>query len=120
VNDYTGPTSLEGGTVTVEALTNADQPSPLGAASADPANLVFAGGLLDYVGPAATIDRGFTIAGDSGLRHDNNLTFTGRIAGSGAGNLNKSGADAPKFSRLGNDVFGSSGVFLAKGGKLIL
>lgn len=118
-NDYTGVTTIQGGTVTVNQLTNGGVAGPLGAATSAAGNLVLSGGTLEYTGPATTTDRGFTITGPGGIRHENNLTFTSQILSSGGGNLVKSGAGEMKFTHLGNNVFGTAGAFLVKGGKVI-
>lgn len=94
-NDYTGATRFEGGTTTVGTLTNGGVAGPLGAATAAPEKLVFAGGTLDYTGGAVSIDRGLSIqAVDntvvSGLNLAADLTTSGQIAGT-LGKLVKSG-----------------------------
>ncbi len=110
LNDYTGVTRLQGGTLSIDSLTNGGQPSSIGAATADPANLVLAGGTLEYTGPATTIDRGFTLnAVDSGLTIDNDLTLTGPIT-TIQGSLNKSGAGDLTFSNSGTNTIGAGGV----------
>ena len=91
-NTYTGITTLTAGTTSVDTFTNGGVASSLGAATADPANLVFNGGTLNYTGPAATSDRGFTVAGDNSvLSIANDLTINGEIATTG-GNFTKTGA----------------------------
>src|SRR5262249_19768123 len=47
-NDFTGPTVIGGGTVSVSRLTNSAVASSIGAATFDPTNLVFFDGLLSY------------------------------------------------------------------------
>ena len=63
VNDYTGPTVIAAGTVSVTNLANGGQPSAIGASSAASANLVLSGGTLSYSGPAKTINRGYAVQG---------------------------------------------------------
>jgi fibronectin-binding autotransporter adhesin len=60
-NDYTGPTVISGGTVSVANLANGGQPSAIGKSSAAASNLVLAGGILSYTGPAVRIDRGYSV-----------------------------------------------------------
>lgn len=60
-NDYTGPTRIEGGTLVLTNLAPAGQPSPIGAASAAPTNLVLAGATLRYEGAPAQTDRGYSL-----------------------------------------------------------
>ncbi len=110
LNDYTGVTRVQGGTLTIDTLTNGGEPSAIGAAAADPANIVLAGGTLVYTGPAATIDRGFTVgAVESGFTFDNDLTLTGQFATT-EGGLNMLGAGSLTFSNSGTSVIGSGGA----------
>ncbi|RYD63849.1 MAG: hypothetical protein EOP83_11130, partial [Verrucomicrobiaceae bacterium] len=92
-NDYTGATTLSGGTTTVAVLSNSGVASSLGAPSTSPDKLVFNGGTLVYTGGNVTTDRGFTVSGaDSVFSHASDVTFTGRVDGVDGGNLNKTGA----------------------------
>lgn len=108
-NSYTGVTTLAGGTTTVDTLTNGGVASSLGAATSDPANLVFGGGTLNYTGAATTTDRGFSTALGTevgGLVNANDLTLTG-VAGGGTGSIAKSGAGNVNFTNLTANTFGS-------------
>ncbi len=102
-NTYTGVTRLEGGTTTVDVLTNGGVASPLGAATAAPANLVLAGGTLAYTGGALTLDRGLTIAGTSGLVHAANLTLSGPLLRS-SGGITKTGAGDLTLTNAINEI----------------
>ena len=85
-NNYTGPTMIGGGTLSVSYLPNGGLASPLGATSNDPTNLIFAGGTLGYTGTSAGTDRGATLNGSGGIIDVTNgttLTLNGVIAGSG-------------------------------------
>ena len=62
MNTYTGATVLGIGVLEANTLADGGLPSSIGAASADAANLVFAGGTLRYTGPSIAIDRSFTYA----------------------------------------------------------
>jgi fibronectin-binding autotransporter adhesin len=62
-NDYTGITTLSGGTLSVALLANGGSPGALGAAGTDPANLLLNAGTLRYTGPTNSTDRGATLAG---------------------------------------------------------
>ena len=109
VNDYTGVTSLEGGVTTVDTLTNGGVPSALGAASSDPANLVLAGGSLNYTGAATSTDRGITLGAElSGLSHTNDLTLSGTIVTPFLGGLVKGGAGAITFTNPGANQIGKA------------
>lgn len=92
LNDYTGVTTLEGGTTLVPTLANGGSASSIGASPAAAANLVLNGGTLEYTGPSAGTDRGITIAGaNSGLTTAGDLTLSGPVVTTG-GNLVKAGA----------------------------
>ncbi|MES2476780.1 MAG: hypothetical protein V4640_13435 [Verrucomicrobiota bacterium] len=105
-NTYTGVTTLAGGVTTVATVENAGAASPLGAATAAPANLVLSGGTLAYTGPADVIDRGFTIAANnSTLSIVNDLEITGGVASTG-GNFIKLGAGNLKITNNSPNVIG--------------
>ncbi len=92
-NDYTGVTTLSGGTTTVGTLTDGGVASPLGAASAEETYLVLNGGTLEYTGGNVAIDRGITIgSAGGGISNATNLTLAGVVAGSTGGSLKKTGA----------------------------
>ncbi|MFO1513125.1 MAG: autotransporter-associated beta strand repeat-containing protein [Verrucomicrobiota bacterium] len=61
MNDYTGVTRIEGGTLNVTNLANGGQASPIGKSSSAANNLLLAG-TLSYSGAAAASDRGYTVA----------------------------------------------------------
>ena len=110
-NNYTGQTRLEGGTVTVATLTNGGVASPLGAASASPSSLAFAGGGLVYTGGSTTIDRGWSYDSLSenalsSINIANNLTVTGQITAPNQGKLQKLGAGTLTFTFPGANVLG--------------
>ena len=93
-NTYTGVTTLQAGTVSVASLANGGSASPLGASSSAASNLVFDGGTLQFTGPNAGTNRGFTINGGKTAVIDvstaaTNLTVAG--AGTGSGALAKNG-----------------------------
>jgi autotransporter-associated beta strand protein len=84
-NDYTGITTIAGGTLVVTNLANGGQPSAIGAASAAPENLVLAGGTLSYAGAPAAANRGYSVqAARSAIDAQSNLSLGGNvIAGPG-------------------------------------
>lgn len=117
-NDYTGVTRLEGGTTTVDVLTDAGVASPLGAAAAAPANLVLAGGTLAYTGASTTINRGIMLdATNSTINLTNNLTVTGGITSGLLGNLYKTGAGTLNITNPGTNNIGAgaSGLMVTAG-----
>jgi autotransporter-associated beta strand protein/T5SS/PEP-CTERM-associated repeat protein len=110
-NNYTGQTRLEGGTVTVGTLTNGGVASPLGAASASPSSLVFAGGGLVYTGASTTINRGWSYDSplenaESSINIANNLTVTGQITAPNQGKMQKLGAGTLTLNFPGANVLG--------------
>lgn len=110
-NDFTGATTLTGGILSVATLPDGGVASPIGASSADPANLRFNGGQLLFTGPNATTDRGFSITGlNSSIHTDTDLTFTGRIVGT-AGQISKLGTGTLTIAHSGTDpnTFGGTG-----------
>jgi len=101
LNDFTGPVTIEEGSVSVGLLANAASASPLGKGT-----LVLAGGTLNYTGPAVTIDRGFqinagpTAATSSELVLASNVTMTGPVTATN-GKLRLSGAGILTLSNAG-------------------
>lgn len=86
-NDYTGQTIVGGGTLAIGLLGAAETPSAIGAANADPTNLVINSGTIRYFGPSTGINRGITI-GSTGATIDvsnaaTTLTISGTITGDG-------------------------------------
>jgi fibronectin-binding autotransporter adhesin len=93
-NTYGGPTAINGGVLSVNALANGGVASPIGLSSNADANLNFAnGGLLRYTGPTLSIDRGFTLnAGGGGFEIENAATtLTVFDSGTGTGGFVKAG-----------------------------
>lgn len=80
-----GATGTTGGQLEISSINNAGQPGPLGSASADPANLVFNGGRLIYMGTSGSTNRGFTLegAGTIDVSFDT-LTMSGKATGPGS------------------------------------
>ncbi len=113
-NDYTGPTVISGGAVSVSRLDNGGAPSPLGAAAVESTNLVLSSGTLRYTGGSTTTDRGATFSGAGAIfdvvNAGTTLTWTGTNAGSGA--LIKSGAGTLVLSA--NNSF-AGGTVLSNG-----
>ena len=85
-NTYTGPTILAGGVLATPSLANSGTASGLGAATADPNNLVFNGGTLDYFGGSTGIDRGILLTNSGGtfdVTNGSTLTLNGVLTGNG-------------------------------------
>lgn len=95
-NDYVGVTTIAGGTLAVNTLTNGGIASGIGAASNASENLVLTtDGRLRYTGGNVATDRGFTLALGNGRidveQAATTLTISGVAAGSG-NNFIKDGA----------------------------
>lgn len=123
-NTYTGPTVIGGGgTLVVSNLADGLSPSALGASSADPANLVFAGGTLSYGGPATVINRGYRLEGaNSAFDLKADLTLSGAVTATG-GTFAKTGPGTLTFSAAGMNtlsVGGGAGAFDVRDGKVVL
>lgn len=91
-NSYTGPTILGGGVLEATTLAIAGSPSSLGAAAADPNNLVFHGGTLRYLGETVATDRPATLNAGAVVdvaSNETSLTLNGALTG--AGGLTKAG-----------------------------
>ena len=100
VNLFTGGVTISAGTLAIQGISNGGQSGFLGAASADPANLVFDGGTLTLsaIGTTQTTDRGFsitagktatfTVANNSSLRLSGSVpATTGGLTMAGTGSL---------------------------------
>lgn len=109
-NDYTGVTTLAGGTLIATTLANGGIASSIGAADSIEENLIFNGGTLYYTGASTTIDRSFvTTAAGGGIGTDNNLTISGS-AFSQNGNFRKSGPGNLTLTHDGNNIFGGGAL----------
>lgn len=86
-----GFSGTTGGNLEIASVSNGGVASPLGAASADPANIVFNGGRLIYTGDTESTNRGFTLQGTGTIDvASSSLEFSGVVTGSGS--LTKAGA----------------------------
>lgn len=86
-NSYTGPTVLNGGVLQVTNLALSSSPSSIGAAISDPSNLVINAGVLQYVGPTTSTDRGMTLTNTGGtidVVAGTTLTLNGTVVGNGS------------------------------------
>lgn len=111
LNDYTGVTRIEGGTLSVDVISNGGVASPLGAATSASSNLVLAGGTLTYTGATTTTDRGFLIdANNSIFNTTNDLTVTGTVSSGLVANFNKAGAGKLTIAGVGSNTIGSVGA----------
>ena len=145
VNLFTGGVTISGGALGIPGISDGGQAGFLGAASADPANLVFDGGTLTLstIGTTQTTDRGFSIAGgktatftvanNSSLRLSGSVPVTTgglTMAGNGklilAGNMSYSGTTTVSAGTLvidgtlgsGSSVFAAAGATLGGSGTI--
>jgi len=104
-NTYTGPTSIQGSTLSVDCLANGGTASGIGASNNAATNLVFNNAVLAYTGGTVTTDRGFQLAAGIGAVRVADaaatLTFSGTIIGGGS--LRKDGAGTLVLS--GNNTY---------------
>jgi T5SS/PEP-CTERM-associated repeat protein/autotransporter-associated beta strand protein len=119
-NDYTGVTTVSGGTLSVPTLTDGGLASPIGAADSFEENLVLNGGTLYYTGTSTTIDRGFIVTGSGGgIGTDDDLTISGSFF-STAGNFTKSGPGTLTLTSDFSNTLASGGISNVANGTLAL
>ncbi|RVI65210.1 autotransporter outer membrane beta-barrel domain-containing protein [Sinorhizobium meliloti] len=102
-NDYTGPTTVSGGRLSVDCIRDGGEASDIGASDAAASNLVLTTeGVLRYTGDTVTTDRGFHLAGGWGgievVDGATTLEFTGNVTNASTGGLVKSGSGTLKLS----------------------
>jgi autotransporter-associated beta strand protein len=120
-NTYTGPTIIgDDAILSIGTIANGGVASPLGASSADPANLVLGDpvnsnpGRLRYTGPTATTNRGMTFGINALIdvaEVGTNLTVTGQLTGNGP--LIKTGPGTLTLTSTDNDF--AVGAFVNAG-----
>ena len=110
-NNYTGTTTINGGTLSASLLANGGLPSSIGASSSAASNFVLqGGGVFQYAGPSVNIDRGFTVgAGGAAidivngtqLQFGSSLVLDGTLTKTDSGTLrltNYNGSTVPSGS----------------------
>lgn len=110
-NDYTGVTTVTGGTLAVSTLADGGQVSSIGKSSSDSANLVLgAGGRLRYLGGTVSTDRGLTLKAASGRIDVSSAATTLTVSGivTGASLLNKEGDGTLVLSGANNYTGGTT------------
>jgi fibronectin-binding autotransporter adhesin len=109
-NSYTGSTNVGAATLSFGTVANGGSPSSIGAATADPANLILEGGKLVYTGATGSTDRGFTLGSGGGTVTNSTagttLSFGGTIL-NGANNLTLGGAGNLAFGGVLNGTTGT-------------
>jgi autotransporter-associated beta strand protein len=121
-NTYTGRTVLGGSTLVATSLANGGSASSIGSSSASPTNLLFAGGALRYTGPAASINRGYSVSSGGTLDVEGNLTLSGPITAT-AGNFTKSGAAQLTYTSAGINnlsMGGGGGAYAVGNGTVVV
>lgn len=128
VNDFTGVTRVEAGTLSVATIGNGGAASAIGSSSAAPTNLVLAGGGINYTGATATTDRGFTYLspGETAVNSSfgvsnasTNLKFTGTIDAKTVG-FYKKGPGTLTLGISGTQALSTGGPFQIHEGTLAL
>ena len=118
-NSYTGPTVIDGGVLWVTNLANGGSPSAIGAASANPTNLVLNGGTLEYSGADVSANRGYLDGDTNGvvdIEANGNLTLTGAVADiPGAGFVKAGPAQLTYAGTNTSTLAGSLGYSVAQG-----
>lgn len=117
-NGFTGPVLLSAGTLVVSNLANGGVASAIGASSANPTNLVLAGGALSYAGPSVTNNRGYNlqynynsngIVLNSSMDLQGNLTLTGPATAAPNSSFAKSGpAELTYAGSVANELSGGA------------
>ncbi|HWH68095.1 MAG TPA: autotransporter-associated beta strand repeat-containing protein, partial [Candidatus Sulfotelmatobacter sp.] len=111
-NDYTGPTVVAGGVLSVNKLANGGSPSSIGASSANPTNLVLANGTLSYSGPAVAINRGYSVQDtNSAIETLGDLTLSGLVTVNPVGGFGftKTGPAQLTYTTAGSNYLSASG-----------
>jgi fibronectin-binding autotransporter adhesin len=83
-NSYTGPTTVNGGTLAVNSIANGNAASSIGASGSAAGNLVLNGGTLQYLGAGNSTDRLFTLGPSSTSALDASGTGALHFANTGA------------------------------------
>ena len=111
-NTYNGITTVSAGTLTANSLANGGSASSIGASSASAANWILGPATLRYTGPAATINRGYTLAAGNSpvraaiMRLDNDLTISGQCT-SPSGAFLKTGPGTLRYTYPGEQTLAS-------------
>ena len=105
-NNFTGPVTISAGILSVTNLANGGSPSPIGASSASPTNLVIGDGVLSYNGTPVAVNRGFTVEGTNAtVDAEDNLTLGGNVTA--VANLTDGGSGFTKVGPALLDLTGS-------------
>jgi autotransporter-associated beta strand protein len=104
-NNYTGSTIISNGILVITNLADGGSPSPIGASSASPTNLVVRT-TLEYAGAPVTANRGFTIASaNTVIDAEGNFNLGGQVVASAGSALHKIGSATFGLKTVGNNEF---------------
>ncbi len=105
-SSYSGSTTINGGGLLVNCLTDGGSNSSLGASSAAAGNLVINGGYLQYVGTGNSTDRQFTLGGSASLYSSGTgaIAFTNTAAVAQAGTANAPRTLTLRGANTGNNI----------------
>lgn len=113
-NDYTGPTVINGGTLTVSSFADAGKPSSIGASTADASNLVIHQATLKIDAYNTATDHAITLTDTATINVVNaSGSFSAKGVIQGTGCLVKDGAGQLNFNYPGENPF--AGIILRKG-----
>jgi fibronectin-binding autotransporter adhesin len=101
-SNYTGITTLAGGSLGVTKLANGGSNSSIGAATSDAVNLVFNGGELSYTGTSDSTDRLMSFAAGGNIRNNG----TGALAFTNTGSITHSNPTTGRVVVLGGTYAG--------------
>ncbi|MFT3992390.1 MAG: autotransporter-associated beta strand repeat-containing protein [Luteolibacter sp.] len=116
-NTYTGPTTINGGILSIASLSDSGSPSAIGASAKDAGNFVLNGGTLQILSSQTNMDRDLTlgaaggtfdIAAGSSIQLSGNVIGSGTMTKSGEGTLLLVGAN----SYTGNTIINGGRVYL--------
>jgi fibronectin-binding autotransporter adhesin len=110
-NTYTGPTTVNGGTLVLSNWANAATVSSIGSSSASAANLVLNGGTLRYTGGNGSTDRLFTLGVNGGTLDISNPTAAGGFTFTNTGSVGLSGTNTARTLYLDGTTGYSSTVY---------
>jgi fibronectin-binding autotransporter adhesin len=100
-NSYTGETIISGGVLSVGSLANGGSNSGIGASSNAASNLGLDGGTLQYIGPATSTDRLFTVTSNGGIL---DASGTGAIHFTNTGAIVFNGNTATTLELIGSNT----------------
>ncbi|MBZ9846364.1 autotransporter-associated beta strand repeat-containing protein, partial [Mesorhizobium sp. CA5] len=117
-NTYTGATTVSQGTLSINSVANGGVASAIGASTSASSNLMIQGATLEYTGPSASTDRGFTLARSGATTSGTinvtnaaaNLSFSGQVVSPDGANFIKDGAGTLTLAGGNNNYTGTTTV----------